>query len=344
MRRLLMFVLFAVAVTAVAAGALWYRVTAPYKGYDEAEKFVEVPPRSGPSAIGRALIDAGIVRDRVTWRLAIELSGAERGLHAGEYRFSEPVSARDVVARLAKGDVYLRPITFREGLSIAEMARMFEAQGLGSAAAFTKAASDASLVASLDPDAPDLEGYLFPETYGMNRRSSPSTLVRAMVARFEAVFGPELREAAKARGMSVREVVTVASLVEKETAKPDERPMVAAVYRNRLKIGMPLQCDPTVIYGLQRARRYDGNLTREDLAFDSPYNTYRYPGLPPGPIAAPGRGSLEAAVHPADVDYLFFVSRNDGSHIFSRTYEEHRRYVQEYQVRFFDEPGRKVEK
>ena len=156
-----------------------------------------------------------------------------------------------------------------------------------------------------------------------------------MVDRFEKVLTPEIRRAAEARGLTVRQLVTLASLVEKETAKPDERPLVAAVYSNRLKIGMGLQCDPTVIYALQRAGRYNGNLRRDDLLFDSPYNTYRYPGLPPGPIAAPGKGSLEAAASPADVDFVYFVSRNDGSHEFARTLDEHNRNVQRWQVQYF---------
>ena len=156
-----------------------------------------------------------------------------------------------------------------------------------------------------------------------------------MVDRFQEVFDEAMRAELRGQGRAVREVVTLASLVEKETAKPEERPLVAGVYRQRLTIGMALQCDPTVIYALERAGRYDGNLTREDLAFDSPYNTYRYPGLPPGPIAAPGRGALEAAIRPADVDYLYFVSRNDGSHVFARTLDEHNRNVHKYQVQYF---------
>jgi UPF0755 protein len=154
-----------------------------------------------------------------------------------------------------------------------------------------------------------------------------------MVARFEAAFDPGLREAAQATGLTLREIVTLASLVEKETARPEERPLVAAVYANRLKIGMGLQCDPTVIYALQRAGRWDGNLQRDDLMFDSPYNTYRYAGLPPGPIAAPGRGSIEAAAKPAEADYLYFVSRNDGSHEFSETLAAHNRAVDRFQRR-----------
>ena len=156
-----------------------------------------------------------------------------------------------------------------------------------------------------------------------------------MVERFEKVLSPELRQAAADRGLTVRQLVTLASIVEKETAQPAERPEVAAVYANRLRIGMALQCDPTVIYALERVGRFDGNLRRDDLMFDSPYNTYRYAGLPPGPIASPGKASLEAAAHPADVNFLYFVSRNDGSHAFARTLDEHNRNVQQYQVQYF---------
>ena len=330
----------AVLVLAVAGGAwLWVRTGSPYKGYAAPEQFVDIALGSGTSAIGRRLIDAGVVRDRVTWRLAVTISGSARDLKAGEYRFTEPLSAREVVAKLARGDVYVKQVTFREGLTIAEMAREFETQGLGTARAFAQAAADVSLIADLDPMARDLEGYLFPDTYSLSRRSSPSTLIRTMVGRFRGVFDERLQQAAASRGMTLRQAVTLASLVEKETARPDERPIVAAVYANRLRIGMGLQCDPTVIYALQRAGRYTGNLTREDLSFESPYNTYRYAGLPPGPIAAPGRGALEAAVSPAEADYLYFVSRNDGSHVFSRTYDEHRMRVQEFQVRYFKQNG-----
>ena len=156
-----------------------------------------------------------------------------------------------------------------------------------------------------------------------------------MVDRFEHVLTPEMRKAVEQRGLSIHQMVTLASIVEKEAARPDERPMVAAVYLNRIRLGIPLQCDPTVIYALQLAGKYNGNLRRDDLMFDSPYNTYRYPGLPPGPIASPGRAALEAAIHPADVDYLYFVSRNDGSHAFARTLDEHNRNVQKYQVEYF---------
>jgi UPF0755 protein len=238
----------------------------------------------------------------------------------------------DVVAKLAKGDVYLRPITFREGLTIRQMAAVFEERGFGPRTEFERAAGNGQRIAGIDPDAPDLEGYLFPDTYALPRRTTADQLVERMVRRFEQTLTPELRARAAGRGLSVRELVTLASLVEKETARGEERPLVAAVYSNRLAIGMGLQCDPTVIYALERAGSYDGNLTRAGLQIDSPYNTYRYAGLPPGPIAAPGKASLEAAADPADVPYLYFVSRNDGSHAFATTLDEHNRNVHEWQV------------
>ena len=231
------------------------------------------------------------------------MSRQGRHLKAGEYRFDRAMTPFEIIDKIARGDVFVISVTFPEGLTIAEMAKIFESHGLGPAAAFVRAAKDASPIRELDPAAKDLEGYLFPETYAVPRRTDAAKLTRLMIARFEKVLTPELRQAAAARNLTVRQAVTLASIVEKETAKADERPLVAAVYATRLRIGMPLQCDPTVIYGLVKAGRYDGNIHKDDLSFDSPYNTYRYPGLPPGPIASPGRASLEAAVHPADADY-----------------------------------------
>jgi peptidoglycan lytic transglycosylase G len=231
-------------------------------------------------------------------------------------------------------------VTFPEGLTIAEMAAVFESAGLGTKAMFTAAAQRGSLVHAADASADDLEGYLFPETYNLPRDAGAEMLVEQMAARFLAVYDARLREAARARGLTTRQVVTIASLIEKETSRADERPLVSAVYQNRMRIGMGMQCDPTVIYALQRAGRWNGNLTRENLQFDSPYNTYRYSGLPPGPIAAPGRASLEAAVAPADVTYLYFVSRNDGSHVFASTLDEHNRNVYQHQVQYFRDQRR----
>jgi UPF0755 protein len=332
MKRALI-VLLSLAVLFAGAFAVWLLVGAekPYKGFGGAEQFVEIPPGSGPSSIGRRLAQSGVIRDQLSFRIALARSGQARRLQAGEYRFDRPMTTREVIDKIARGDVFLRPVTFREGLTLRQMAEIYERDGGGSKAEFLRAAQNASLIHDIDPVAPDLEGYLFPDTYTLPRRTTPEQLVQRMVTAFRDVMTPDLVQRAAARGLTVRELMTLASLVEKETGKPGERPIVAAVYTNRLKIGMGMQCDPTVIYALERAGKYDGNLTRENLQFDSPYNTYRYAGLPPGPIAAPGRASIEAAASPADVPYLYFVSRNDGSHVFSATLDEHNRNVYEFQ-------------
>jgi UPF0755 protein len=329
-----------VVVAAGAAAAIVYvRIQQPYQGYTGTDQFVDIPPGSSTRTIGDRLVAAGVVRDPWTYRLSMWMSGQGRTLKAGEYRFDHPMTPLDVIAKIARGDVYVIAITFPEGLTVAEMASIAEMHGVGPASAFVEAAKDPMPIRTVDPIARSLEGYLFPETYRVNRRTDASKLVRLMVDRFDHVLTPELHRSAEARGLSIHQLVTLASLVEKETARPEERPIIAAVYLNRFRIGMPLQCDPTVIYALQRAGSYHGNLRREDLAFDSPYNTYRYAGLPPGPIASPGKASLEATADPADVDYLYFVSRNDGSHEFATTLAEHNRNVQKYQVDYFRAGG-----
>lgn len=319
----------------VVAGGAWVysNLGRPYKGYTAQEQFVDIPPGTGTAGMARRLADAGVVRSARTFRLAVWLRGSSRRLQAGEYRFDRPMTAAEVVDRIARGEVHVRALTFREGLTIREMASVFEKAGFGSASEFIAASKNVGLVREVDPQASDLEGYLFPDTYTLPRRATAAQLVERMVGRFQKALTPELKGQAAERGLSVRELVTLASLVEKETAKPEERPVVAGVYTNRLRIGMGLQCDPTVIYALMLAGRYDGNIRRGDLQIDSPYNTYRYAGLPPGPIAAPGEAALQAAANPADVPYLYFVSRNDGSHVFSTTLEEHNRNVYNYQVR-----------
>ena len=214
------------------------------------------------------------------------------------------------------------------------MAAIYESRGLGRARDFVAASRNVALIQDLDPAAPDLEGYLFPDTYTVGRTAVASKLIEDMVAGFRAAF-PAGAPQSGDRSLTTRELVTLASLVEKETGKAEERPVVSAVYRNRHRIGMRMQADPTVIYALQKTGKYDGNIRKDDLLINSPYNTYRYPGLPPGPIASPGKAALDAALQPADVGYLYFVSRNDGSHVFATTLTEHNRNVQEFQVRFF---------
>jgi UPF0755 protein len=328
---------FLMVVGAGAAAAVFYvRAQQPYRGYTGAEQFVDIPSGASSAGIGDRLVAGGVIRTVASYRLALWLSGQGRHLKAGEYRFDRPMTPLEVIDKIARGDAFVLSFTFPEGLTMAEMAKIAESHGLGSASTFLDAARDTSLIHDLDSAANNLEGYLFPDTYNVSRKTDAPKLVHLMADRFEHVFTAELREAAAAHQLSVRQAVTLASIVEKETAKAEERPLVAAVYLNRLRIGMPLQCDPTVIYALQRAGTYSGNLRRDDLMFDSPYNTYRYPGLPPGPIASPGRTSLDAAVHPAaNADFLYFVSRNDGSHVFAKTLDEHNRNVQKYQVQYF---------
>jgi UPF0755 protein len=338
--RKLLFALVAVVVVVAVFGALLAnelrrRLQEPFKGYQSAEVFIEIPDGASSREIRRRLLDAGVVSDDFILRAAMWWSGRSRSLQAGEYRFDQPLSPLAVVDKIASGDVYTQRLTFPEGLTIAEMAKVFESRGFGPARAFIKAASDGSQVKDLDARATDLEGYLFPETYSLPRRVDAARLVGMMVDRFRTTYDEPLQAQAAAQQMTTRQVVTLASLIEKETARPDERPLVAAVYRNRMKQGMGMQADPTVVYALTKAGKYDGNIRREDLSFNSPYNTYRYPGLPPGPIAAPGRASLEAALAPADVPYLYFVSRNDGSHVFATTLKEHNANVYQYQVLYF---------
>ena len=339
MRKVVVAIVLTLVVAAVGAtfagAAVWGRLHDPYAAYAGAEQFVVIEPGTGTAAIRRTLVDAGIIRDALAFRAALWWTGRALELQAGEYRFDRPLAAVDVVERIGRGDVYRRSITFPEGLTIQEMAQVFESRGFGAAADFAEAAANPSLIQALDSQAVDLEGYLFPETYALPRATPASRLVAMMVERFLATYVDQWRLAAEEQELTMRQVVTLASLVEEETGAPEERPIVAAVYRNRLRIGMRLQADPTVVHALRQAGSYTGNIRRDDLALDSPYNTYLHAGLPPGPIAAPGAASLEAALMPAEVDYLYFVSRNDGTHAFARTLAEHNRNVLEFQIRYF---------
>jgi UPF0755 protein len=331
-------VIVVVAVAGAAAVFAMYmmnRIQEPFKGYAEPERLVEISPGSGAAEIRRRLVDAGIVSDELAFRAALLWTGKSRALKAGEYRFDRPMSVVEVIDKIERGDVYEHPITFPEGLTIREMAAVYQSHGFGTAREFIEAARDGSLVSELDPVAKDLEGYLFPETYTLPRSTPASKLVSMMVARFRDTYNDLEMKRTGETDLSLREIVTLASLVEKETGKAEERPLVAAVYRNRLTRNMPMQADPTVVYALLKAGTYDGNIRKRDLELDSPYNTYKYSGLPPGPIASPGRAALAAALAPADVEYLYFVSKNDGSHAFAETLAKHNANVQEYQVLYF---------
>jgi UPF0755 protein len=281
--------------------------------------------------IARLLHQRGLVRHPLVFRaMALERGVAGR-LKAGEYRFAASQTTELILDAIVKGDVIHRRVTFPEGRSIEEMARIAEDQAQVSAADFRRAARDSALIRDLDPAATDLEGYLFPDTYEVPQtEKAAAALVARMVGRFRAIAEPRL-PLLRERRLMLRQAVTLASLIELETARADERPRIAAVFLNRLEKRMLLQTDPTVIYALRQRGRYDGNIHKADLAIDSPYNTYRVAGLPPGPIGCPGRSAFEAVLHPAPTRDLYFVSRNDGTHQFSATLREHERAVDRYQ-------------
>ena len=323
------FVLFLV--LAVAGIGAWFHETRwPVRSAQDPPQSFVIAPGDGVRDIGRHLHRLGLVRHPDIFRGLVVTRGDTGKLRAGEYELTGSMSLSDVVDKIVKGDVVRRTITFPEGSDIDAMARLAAARGIAMED-FLRAARDPALIRDLDPAAPDLEGYLFPDTYDLTKKPDPAAdLVLRMVKRFRAVITPELPRV-QASGMTLREVVTLASVVELETARGDERPRIAAVFRNRLKFRMPLQTDPTVIYALKKKGTYDGNIRRVDLAVDSPYNTYRYPGLPPGPSASPGRDAIRAVLQPADVRDLYFVSRNDGSHEFTTNLADHNRAVTQYQ-------------
>ncbi len=330
MRRAVVFGFLLVAVL-VAGGAVYgLRLLSTPAGAPGATHVVEVPPSRPFVAVARDLESAGVVRDARLLAWYARLTGDAARMKAGEYEFPSDATPRQVLDRLVRGEVRQHQITVPEGRTVREIANLLAAEHLTDPAAFVARTEDAALARSLGVPAGRLEGYLFPDTYRFVRGLSPDQILRTMVAQYRANVPADLLAEAKAQGFSEHQLVTLASIVEKETGQADERPLVAAVFRNRLKRGMPLQSDPTVIYGIPG---FDGNIRRTDLLRRTPYNTYRIPGLPPGPIANPGRAALEATVRPAAAPYLFFVSRNDGTHVFSTTLAEHERNVDRYQRR-----------
>jgi len=307
-------------------------------GEPGSERIVEIAPGSSSRAILEKLEEAGVVRSANLARLYLSRVLGDPPLRAGEYRFVSPVAARDVLAKLRAGEVVTYPVTLVEGLTLQESAETLARAGFANREALVAEFSAAARIRDLDPDAANLEGFLFPDTYRFPRGASPATIADALVTRFRAVWARAVtgKRAADDR-RPPREVLILASLVEKEARADEERPLVAAVYANRLRLGMGLYADPTIIYGLKLAGEWDGNIRRRDLEADSPWNTYKRAGLPPGPICSPGEASLAAAASPADVDYLYFVSRNDGTHVFSGTLAEHNRNVDRWQRRYFRE-------
>lgn len=327
MKRLLALVVAAMLIALGGlAGAAWLALRPASSS--EAEIVVVIPHGSSLSAVARALEDAGVIRSARAFKLLARLRGVADALRAGEYALAPSLPPAAVLARIASGEVMMHRLVLPEGLRMEEIAARIEDAGLGSATEFLAVAKDPAIPGAFGVEGEDLEGYLFPETYELARGVPARDLARMMVEHFQSVW-LGIEPTARARGLSMREVVVLASLVEKETGAPEERPLIAAVFLNRLRIGMRLETDPAVIYGIAD---FDGNLRRVHLEDASnPYNTYAHGGLPPGPIANPGAAALRAVVEPAQAEYLYFVARKDGTHQFSRTYTEHVRAVNRFQ-------------
>jgi len=288
----------------------------------------DVHPGVSLGQVARDLEARGLIRSALAFKLLARYRALDGALQVGEYEVSAAFAPGEILTRIAEGRVVTYEVVIPEGLSAAQIALRLEAAGLADAAAFVAFASDPASAESLGVEGATLEGYLFPETYRLPRGLGVRAVAEVFVDQFLEVWR-ELEPLALQQKLSMPEVVTLASIIEKETAVAEERPLIASVFRNRLERGMRLETDPTVIYGIAD---FDGNLRRRDLEdAANPYNTYQISGLPPGPIANPGADALRAAVSPAESDYLFFVSRNDGTHVFSKTYAEHVRAVDQYQ-------------
>ena len=288
-----------------AGGFLGWQVFVPYHGF-AGERFVDIPHGTSTGGVAALLTKAGVVRGRVAF-LAARVVGFGRVLQAGEYRFARPASAMEVFDRIARGDVFYVELAVPEGKNMFDIAGLVEQTGLIKGEQFLAAARDPAMIRDLDALSPTLEGYLFPDTYRLNHHSTAEKLCRSMTGKFREAWGG-LKTSA-----DLHRTVTLASMVEREGKVPQDRPLVAAVFKNRLRIGMELDCDPTAIYAAILEGRYRGTIYRSDLNSPHPYNTYQHTGLPPGPIANPGVPSIEAVLHPADSAALYFVLRPDGS-------------------------------
>jgi len=301
-----------------------------------AKKTITIAPGATNQEILSQLSREGVIAGDLPLALWLRFSAREKRFRAGDYQFKSPISPNDVIGKLVRGDVVAHHVTIPEGYNRFDIARtLAEVQGLkqpppARAEDLLVLFDRVALIKDLDPKATNLEGYLFPDTYEYSPSTTREQLVEQMVSRFRKVYNTDMHHRAADLKFNTRQVVTLASLIEKEAKVDSERELISSVYHRRLKIGSALACDPTVIYAALLGGRYRGKIYQSDLDRDSPYNTYKHAGLPPGPIASPGRRSLEAALHPAESDYLYFVvdaSRNDGSHTFSSTLADHERAV-----------------
>ena len=308
---------------AAAVGRLYYRLKHPSGAGALSAVTIVFPQGTTTAQIFRRLAETGVVPDGRVAEVYYRLYRSKTRLQAGEYLFDRPMPIDDVINRMGRGEVVKYSVVVPDGLTAEETFQLFWSRGIGGPEGFERALRETELLPGVTSGATDLEGFLFPDTYLVTRSTSARAIVDLMVAQFRKNFTPEMREQAQRLGLTLLQAVTLASIVEKESGLPSEGPEIASVYLNRLKRGMRLQADPTVIYALRRDKKWNGTLYRSDYAYDSPYNTYVYAGLPPGPICNPGTNALKSAVTPARTDYLYFVADTSGGHRFSRTFEEH---------------------
>jgi len=317
---------------ACLAGWMAVSLSLPYQKFPAGGAFVDVPHGSSRRAVARLLANQGVIRSRWAFE-ALSRWRSRSTLQAGEYFFDHPVTTFQVFDTIANGRVYVRELVVPEGLSMFDVADLVQREDFTTREEFLAAARNPALIQDLVPGAPSLEGFLFPATYEFPRHPTGEQMVSAMVAHFRQQWLAITAQQPNLSGLPPEKLVTLASLVERETPKPEERPIVAGVFINRLHHRVPLQCDPTVVYALELAGSYNGSLNAANLPFDSPYNTYRHIGLPPGPIANPGGASLRAALNPSETDYLYFVANTEGGHFFGKTLSEHNHNVALYRQR-----------
>ena len=318
-------------VIAASAAWLYLELTTPYYNAPSNGIFVEISRGLDTGKIAKLLVESGILRHRLPFIAYLRFTNNAGRIKAGEYRFSGPASPKQITQRLIRGDVYYRALTIPEGLTARETIELLARNGFGTIEEMESLLLKTDWISDVNPDAENLEGYLFPETYHFSRKADSVQIIKTMVEQFRKQYREIVAEFPLRTGWNTSQIVILASMIEKEVQKAEERPIVSSVFYNRLERKIPLACDATIIYALKLRGTYNGNIRKVDLSMESPYNSYRNRGLPPGPIANPGTDSLRAALNPAETEYLYYVSRNDGTHVFSKTYREHQRAVDRYQ-------------
>ena len=289
---------------------------------------VDIPPGTPFTQVSNTLHQNHLIDQEWFFTLLGRIQGVDRKIIPGEYELHAGMRPTEMLKKFVKGEIYHYALTIPEGYTVIQIADILNQKNLARKGDILRLARDQSFIRSLNLQVSTLEGYLFPDTYQFSRYTPPESIIRTFVNRFHEVVTPTLQERATTMGMTLQEVLTLASLVEKETGLAAERPLVSGVFHNRLQRGIPLQSDPTVIYALED---FDGNIRKADLSVNSPYNTYKVRGLPPGPIANPGLAAIHAALYPTQTDFVYFVARNDGSHQFSVTLADHNKAVDKYQ-------------